>query len=239
MLLKRWEGGMRRTLFVFVIILSGLVTLLFEEAAAAQRTLAVLYFENNSLAKKAEMEPLRKGLGDLFITEFAKIEQFQVVERSQLQQIFEEMKLGQSGMLDAGSAQQVGKLLGAQNLLLGSFMNMFDGKLRIDIRIVEVETGLTLKAEEETGPPKDLYKLINKLVGKTLKDLDIRISKADMQRLSQVENTSFDAALYYAKGLEYEDADDLGNAKKMYQLALKKNEKFRKAQERLQALDKM
>ena len=229
---------MRKALFILFIFLLGFVVLSLGEAIAGKRTLAVLYFENNSLAKKAEMEPLRKGLADMFITEFAKIEQFQVVERSQLQQIFEEMKLGQSGMLDGNSAQKVGKLLGAQNLLLGSFMNMFDGKLRIDIRIVEVETGLTLKAEEETGSPKELYKLITQLVGKTLKDLDIKISKADVQRLSQVENTSFDAALYYAKGLEYEDANDLSNAKKMYQMALKKNEKFAKAQERLQALGK-
>ncbi len=229
---------MRKALFILFIFLLGFVVLSLGEAIAGKRTLAVLYFENNSLAKKAEMEPLRKGLADMFITEFAKIEQFQVVERSQLQQIFEEMKLGQSGMLDGNSAQKVGKLLGAQNLLLGSFMNMFDGKLRIDIRIVEVETGLTLKAEEETGSPKELYKLITQLVGKTLKDLDIKISKADVQRLSQVENTSFDAALYYAKGLEYEDANDLSNAKKMYQMALKKNEKFAKAQERLQTLGK-
>ena len=229
---------MRKALFILFIFLLGFVVLSLGEAIAGKRTLAVLYFENNSLAKKAEMEPLRIGLADMFITEFAKIEQFQVVERSQLQQIFEEMKLGQSGMLDGNSAQQVGKLLGAQNLLLGSFMNMFDGKLRIDIRIVEVETGLTLKAEEETGSPKELYKLITQLVGKTLKDLDIKISKADVQRLSQVENTSFDAALYYAKGLEYEDANDLSNAKKMYQMALKKNEKFAKAQERLQTLGK-
>jgi len=229
---------MRKALLGSFVFLLGFMVFPLQEVNAAKRTLAVLYFENNSLAKKAEMEPLRKGLADMFITEFAKIEQFQVVERSQLQQIFEEMKLGQSGMLDGGSAQQVGKLLGAQNLLLGSFMNMFDGKLRIDIRIVEVETGLTLKAEEETGSPTELYKLITKLVGKTLKDLDVKLSKAEMQRLSQVENTSFDAALYYAKGLEYEDAKDLSNAKKMYQMALKKNEKFTKAQDRLQALAK-
>ena len=110
--------------------------------------------------------------------------------------------------------------------------------MRIDVRIVEVETGLTIKAEEATGRAKDLYKLVSKLVVKIIKNLDVRVSKADVLRLSQVENKSFDAALYYAKGLEYEDAGDVANAKKMYSKALKKNKNFNKAKQRLQALSR-
>ncbi|HPG39883.1 MAG TPA: CsgG/HfaB family protein [bacterium] len=220
-------------LFLGSILLSG---------AAAQtegkRTIAILYFENNSLAQKTEMDPLCKGLTDMLITEFSKISQFQVVERSQLQKLVEEISLGQSGMVDAGTAQQVGNLLGARNLLLGSFMNMFDGQIRIDVRIVEVETGITIKAEEETGKPKDLYKLISKLVAKVIADLDVKISKADAQKLGQVENTSFNAAMYYARGLEYEDAGDLVNAKKMYASALKENKEFTKARLKLEELSK-
>lgn len=221
-------------LFLFIFLFFAVADLL----AGAKKTIAVLYFENNSLAKREEMEPLRKGLADMFITEFSKIDQFQVVERSRLEQLIQEMQLGQSGMLDSKTAQQVGKLLGAQNLVFGSYMNMYDGKMRIDVRIVEVETGLTIKAEEATGKAKDLYKLVSKLVVKIIKNLDVRVSKADVLRLSQVENKSFDAALYYAKGLEYEDAGDIANAKKMYSKALKKNKKFEKAKQRLQALSR-
>jgi len=224
--------------FVTILFLGSI----FLSGAAAQtdgkRTIAILYFENNSLAQKAEMDPLCKGLTDMLITEFSKISQFQVVERSQLQKLVEEISLGQSGMVDAGTAQQVGNLLGARNLLLGSFMNMFDGQLRIDVRIVEVETGLTIKAEEETGKPKDLYKMIGKLVAKVIKDLDVKITKADAQKLGQVENTSFNAAMYYARGLEFEDAGDLANAKKMYASALKENKEFTKARLKLEELSK-
>lgn len=221
-------------LFVFVLLALVAGVLI----AGAQKTIAVLYFENNSLAKRDEMEPLRKGLADMFITEFSKINQFKVVERSRLEQLIQEMQLGQSGMLDSKTAQQVGKLLGAQNLVFGSYMNLSNGKMRIDIRIVEVETGLTIKAEEATGKAKDLYKLVSKLVVKIIKNLDVRVSKADVMRLARVENKSFDAALYYAKGLEYEDAGDVANAKKMYSKALKKNKNFNKAKQRLQALSR-
>lgn len=207
-------------------------------ADITKRTIAVLYFENNSLAKKQEMDPLRKGLADMLITELSKIQQLQVIERSQLQKIMEEMALGQSGMIDQSTAQQVGKLLGAQTLLLGSFMHMLDCKMRVDVRIVKVETGLTLKAEEVTDKPKKLYEIVKKLAAKVAKDLDVKILSADSKRLSQIENKSFDAALYYAKGLEYEDAGDIVNAKKMYQKALKFNKNFTRAKIRFLELSK-
>jgi TolB-like protein len=202
------------------------------------RTLAVLYFDNNSLTKKSDMDPLTKGLADMLITELGKISQCKVVERNQLQQILEEMKLAQSGLVTGKTAQEVGKMLGAQNLLFGSYMLMLDNKLRIDVRIVQVETGVTVRAEEVTGNPKDLYKLVATLVVKIAKDLDVQLSKADALKLATIDNTSFDATLYYAKGLEYEDARDYKNATRMYENALKKNAQFRKAQERLAVVKK-
>ena len=182
------------------------------------------------------MEPLSKGLTDMLITELSKVEQLQVIERAQMQKLMEEMALGQSGVIDQKTAQQVGNLLGAQNILLGSFMHMFDGKMRIDVRMVEVETGLTLKAEEVTGKPKELSDLVKKLTTKVINNLDIKLTKADAKRLALTENESFEAAMYYAKGLEYEDAGYLKNAKQMYLNALKINKNFNKARVRLQEL---
>lgn len=201
-----------------------------------KRTLAVLDFDNNSLKDKAELEPLSKGLADMFITELSKVETFQIVERANLQKIIEEMKLGQSGVIESSAAQEVGKMLGAQNLILGSFMMMLDGKLRIDARLVEVETGRTLKAEEETGSPKDISRMVTNLVNKNIKSMNVKLSDEEANALRQPDNKSFDAALLYARGLSYEDAGDLVNARKMYVQALKLNPKYRRARARLQAL---
>ena len=221
---------------VFALLLLLVIMAPVFAQTGAKKTLAILYFENNSLDKREQMAPLSKGLADMLITELSKVEEFHVIERSQLQQLIQEMALGQSGMLDAGSSQQVGKLLGAQYLLLGSYMYMFDGNMRIDVRIVKVETGITVKAEEETGKPKDLSKMITLLTAKVIKNLDVRISKAEIAKLKDVDNTSFDASLYYARGLEYEDAGDTQNAIKMYEKALKANKNFSKASQKLSEL---
>lgn len=229
---------MKKNIFCLFIILTCfcLVSVLAQDTTVNKRTLAILYFDNNSLAKKQEMEPLRKGLADMFITEFSKINQFQVIERANLQQIFEEMKLGQSGALDNSTAQQVGKMLGAQNLILGSFMLMLDGKLRIDLRLVETETGITLKAEEETGSPKELSTMVDNLLKKSLSNMNVKLSQDENQSLKEKDNKNFDAALYYARGLEYEDAKDYVNARKMYMMAIKASPKYMRARVRLKSI---
>mgnify|MGYP000857360966 FL=1 len=222
--------GMKKLLLLLGLTIGSLLQ------AADRQTIAVLYFENNSLAQRSEMAPLSKGLADMFITELGKITAFQVVERNKLQELLEEMKLAQAGVVSGKTAQEVGKMLGARYLLFGSYMMMLDKKLRIDVRMVEVESGVTVKAEEATGQPKDLYKLIATLIVKISQDLNIHLSKTDATRLAAVDNTSFDAALYYAKGLEFEDARDYKSAARMYEAALKKNSGYTKAKERLKAV---
>ncbi len=215
---------------LFLIIFFTSIAPGFATEQTPRKTIAVLYFQNNSLADRQNMEPLQKGLADMLITELSKIQALKVIERNQLQQMIEEMKLGQSGMVDEQTAQKVGSLLGAQTLLLGSYVAMFGGKMRIDARIVEVETGRTIEAEEVTGKVKDLFKLVQKLSGKIAKALNVKLTKADKKRLKTVQNKSFDAALYFSKGLEFEDAGQLDQAKTMFQKALKINPKYKSAQ---------
>ena len=200
-------------------------------------TIAFLYFDNNSLEDREELGPLTKGITDMFITEFSKLENLHVVERVQLEKLLNEMALGQSGLLEESSAQQVGKILGAQYLVFGSFMNLYKDQFRIDVRIVQVETGLTIRAEQETGKKKEFFKLVKKLSAKIIKNLKLKVTKADIANLSKIENQSLDAAILYSRGLDYEDQGDILNAKKMYKKALKESPNFISAKKRLDELE--
>ncbi len=200
------------------------------------KTLAVLYFQNNSLAQKDDVAPLGKGLADMFITELSKVQALRVIERAQLQQLLEEMKLAQAGLIDEKSAVEVGRLLGAKHLLLGSFVHMFGGKMRIDARIVEVETGLTIKAEEETGKVDKLFDMVKRLTQKIVRDLDVALTREDRARLEAGEEASLEVALLYAKGLEMEDRGELLEAYKLYRKALALSPSFAPAKQRLLAV---
>ena len=64
-------------------------------------------------------------------------------------------------------------------------------------------------------------------------------SKSDKDRLKIAENTSFQATLYYAQGLDLEDEAEYGQALGAYRKALEANPDYTKAKERVEALEAM
>lgn len=109
---------------------------------ARAATLAVLYFEN---AGDAALDPLRVGLAQMLVSDLRGAPGVTVIERTQLQALLDELKLGHSGVIDPATASKVGKLLGADTLLIGSYFELM-GTLRVDARMVKVETGEVLHA---------------------------------------------------------------------------------------------
>lgn len=224
-------------------LLAGMVFIaccgVFAWQARAQQTLAVLDFDNNSIADRSRLEPLRKGLAQMFTSELGKVGALHLVERADLQRVVEEMKLAQAGMVDAATAQQVGRLVGAQNLLLGSFVAMAGGKMRLDVRIVHVETGRTVKAEEKTGKEGQLFDLVKDLNRKLVRDLASHITPADEGALGELRNVKFSAMLLFSQGVVNEDRGDFAGAREKYRLALKEDPGFSAAKMRLSLLEKM
>ncbi len=202
-------------------------------------TLAVLDFENNSLFDAEQYDNLSKGLAEMMITELSKVNSIQLVERRDLKSVLDEIKLAQSGVLDESKTAQVGKLLGAQNLVFGGFMVTMNNQIRIDCRIVEVETGLTKQAAEITGKTKKLFPLIQELSVKVLNNLEIKLSKEEKKALKKSNNIKMDAILLFSEGLDYEDQNDFKNARKCYEKALKIEPKFERAKLRIIDLTKL
>ncbi len=64
---------------------------------------------------------------------------FEVLERQLLNKILEEQNLGISGLLDASSAAQIGKLLGVDAIVTGTVTDM-GNMIRINARMIATET---------------------------------------------------------------------------------------------------
>ena len=106
--------------------------------------IAVMEFK--SLNPGAKNTSLGSMIAEMFTTEVVNNNSFKIVEREQLNKILGELQIGQSGVLDTTDAQKLGKILGAGAIITGSVMKMGDS-LRIDSRIIEVETGIIVSAE--------------------------------------------------------------------------------------------
>ena len=80
-----------------------------------------------------------------------------VVEREQLVLVLEELGLGTTALADEATRLRLGRLVGARLMVFGGYQIVGD-KMRLDIRLVEVETGRVLNATQKTTLANDLAK---------------------------------------------------------------------------------
>ena len=77
-----------------------------------------------------------------------KQQKFDVVERSLLDKVMGELKLQATGMMDATSTQQLGKLLGVQAIVTGTLVEMQAGKIEVNARLIKTETAQAIGASQ-------------------------------------------------------------------------------------------
>jgi TolB-like protein len=218
----------RMSLIVFLFCLA-------IQAMTQPVTMAVLDFQNNSFMEPEKYASLSKGLAEMMITELGRLESMQVVERQKLRSLMDEMKLSQAGVTEEGSVE-VGKLIGAKYLVFGSFLVSMDNKIRIDLRIIEVETGLTVKAAEVTGKTKEVLTLLGKLSQKVLRDLNVKLTKKEAQYFESSQPLDMEAVVLYSQGVEFEDKGELKKAGKSFKSALDIEPEFEQAKIHLQRI---
>ena len=194
--------------------------------ALDQKTIAILYFDNSS--NNAQLDPLKKGLADMLISDLSNLNMLRVVEREKLEEVMAELKLSSSKDFDPGTRQKLGKLLGAETILFGSYFEMI-GQFRMDARIVKTETGEILKSEGVSGTTADFMKLEKQLVWKIARGLDVRFSDKEEAAIMASEQVSYQATLAYADGLELFDNGDKPGALVKFKEALELSPSFDRA----------
>lgn len=227
----------RTVVFFSMLLLFFSLNTVHAQTQNEDKTLAILDFSNNSLLEKEKYSSLSAGIAEIMITELSNIQSIKLVERKQINELIQEMALSQSGLIAEDKGIQVGKLLGVKYLVMGSYMVSFGEKMRVDMRIVEVETGLTVKAEQVTDKVSNLFNIIKLLNEKITKDLDIKLTQDEKQQLKRAQ-ASKDVIETFSKGLELEKMGKIEEAKKMYLKALKKDANFDPARKKLQELSR-
>lgn len=105
---------------------------------------------------------------------------YQVVERTQLDQILRELGLQNSGVVDSSQAIEIGKLSGADYTVMGKVLSAepvpfnnigysgIKGKVTFEMHIVDNKTGVVLDSEILSGNASQAvgFELINKLTEK-------------------------------------------------------------------------
>jgi TolB-like protein len=112
-------------------------------------SIAVLPFDNRS--GNAE---ITNTVQDKMITSLYSLKRFKIIERSQIDKVMSEQKLGMTGAIDPAKAVKAGKILGVDAILMGSISS--SNGIGMDARLIDTENGTVITA-------KDAYSAQNNL----------------------------------------------------------------------------
>ncbi len=216
--------------------LSAVLLLAFGCNAGAESRISVAVMPFSASIDNKELRGLDRALSEMLITDLTALQSIEVVERSRLDEVFEEIQLGKDGFIDPSTAATIGKGVGAKTILTGSFFAMGD-KLRIDARLIHVETGTVLLAEEITGSAADPFELEKKLQKKLIETMGLRLSALEKAEISTKPNADAGAAAAFGRAQTLRDAGDNEAARSEAEQALRLAPNFSQARDLLKSLE--
>ena len=210
---------------------------------ASPPSVAVLYFQNEG---NAELTPLKVGLAQMLITDLQGEPGVKIVERGQLQAILDELELGHSGTVDPATAVRLGKLIGAEYVVMGGYFEVASTFV-VNGRLVSVETSEIVAAHSVKGSVVGLLQLEAELAEQFRADLRalqgeqgaaLRLQRAeDVADVVAPDADALGAAIAYSEGLIFLDRDDAPRARESFQKALAAHPELEDARLQLAAME--
>ncbi len=199
-----------------------------ERADPGMKTLAVIDFTNSSIDDYERVDPLRQGFASMMINYLNGATNLKVVERERLQWLIEEQNLQQdAARVDQETAVRMGKVLGAQTVLMGSYI-VNGRRLYVGARLVKVETGEVLLSEQVEVRSSEFFDAIKQLSVQVAQAINVNLSES--QAGARTETRSLDAIISYSEGLALLEKNAYREAYEKFLEALSYDENYTRAQ---------
>jgi len=119
-----------------------IVTALLKSYQGAGKTIAVAGFSHadNRVSTDGNI------ISERFTTELINHRTLKVVERKEIEKVLGELKLQNTGTIDSESAKKMGRMLGADLLVIGGIVELPGQVLELNIRLASVESGEAVAA---------------------------------------------------------------------------------------------
>ena len=182
----------------------------------AEKSIAVLYFENLSGVKDDEY--LRDGITEDIITELSKIEGLKINPRSMVLAYRDKPV----------TSAQVGQQLGAAYALEGSLRRAGE-RLRITTQLVDTGTGYPIWSERYDREMKDVFEVQDEIARKIAEALRIKLSPQEQEAIAAKPTDNLQAYDLYLRGRSYArrlTRQDLEFALTMYENAVTQDPSF-------------
>jgi TolB-like protein len=181
------------------------------QAQPVPNSVAILYFNNKT--ELADLNPIQKGLAIMLITDLAKVEGLQIVERARLEALVSELNLAQKGLTDPAGNARIGRFLRAEHVVGGDLLKGSISDFKVKSSLLDVPK------EEVFGNPQtegkllsELFKMEKELLFDIIKELQIKLTPEQEAELQKPLATNLDALLAWFAALDYSDRGDYTKA---------------------------
>jgi len=188
-------------------------------------TVAVFYFKD--LSPDNRFRYLQKAMAEMIITDLTKVSTLQVLERVRVQYLLYEMKMGQTGIVEEKTAPRAGRLLGAENLIVGS---LEPGSLAAKASVASTTTKDVVGAFSVTAEQEEFFVLEKEIVYNVLKVLPVTFTPEEEAQIKAYHTKNLQAVLYFGQGLDALDAGHWKDARVFFKNATDEDPDFKLAQ---------
>src|SRR3984893_1594273 len=182
-------------------------------AVPAKKSVAVLYFENQSGGK--EDEYFRDGMTEDIITELSKITQLQIFPRSEMLAFRDKQT----------SAPQVGQQLGAAFVLEGTIRRS-GNRLRITAQLVESSTRHSVWAERYDRQLEDVFAIQDEIARSIAQALRITLTPQEEKTIGLKPTENPQAYDFYLRGRSYTRRENMDYGLQMFEQAIQLDGNF-------------
>ncbi len=180
---------------------------------AKQKSVAVLYFENQSGSK--EDEYFRDGMTEDIITELSKITQLQIFPRSEML-AFRDKPV---------TVLQVGQQLDAGYVLEGSIRRA-GNRVRITAQLVEVSTRHSIWAERYDRQLEDVFAIQEEIARSIAQALRITLTPQEERTIARRPTENPQAYDFYLRGRSYTRRENVDYGLQMFEQAIQLDPNF-------------
>jgi hypothetical protein len=143
------------------IILTGIIILCYCNAIAQEEKLRVAVFDPTTSGIEIA-EGTKLAVQELISSAFVNTGKFTIVERSMIDKIMKEQAFQNSDMADNSQATEVGKLAGANKVVL-SAVSRVEGRNMLSIKVIDVQTATVDQQKTKIVSSSDLLDVVEPL----------------------------------------------------------------------------
>jgi TolB-like protein len=203
-------------------------------AQGGPAVIAILPFQDRGSygQEKDVFRALRLGIPATIAGELSGHAELRLADPTRVDRALRSQKLEPGARVDAATAARIGKEAGARYAITGSFADFY-GRFRLDVRIVDTESGQIVKVVSNDDPKlqdrADLYRIVQAVGHKVLAAASGSRGRSGVETETRVIPT--EALTQYSLGLLYESQGDRSKAGQHYNRALSTYPDFPEARE--------